>query len=102
MKIREIAVSAFLTAILYLQQVALSPLPNIHLCALLLILYTLYFPKLVFPVTAAYFQEKSVQMVLGGNRRRFRTYLRSPLRYSVFIYRRYSGGCCLLGFGYSF
>lgn len=54
MKIRDIAVSAFLTAVLYLQQVALSPLPNIHLCALLIILYTLYFPKLVFPVTAAF------------------------------------------------
>lgn len=65
MKIRDIAVSAFLTAILYLQQVALSPLPNIHLCALLLILYTLYFPKLVFPITAAFILLEGVTYGFG-------------------------------------
>lgn len=65
MKIRDIAVSAFLTAILYLQQVALSPLPNIHLCTLLLILYTLYFPKLVFPVTAAFILLEGVTYGFG-------------------------------------
>lgn len=65
MKIRDIAVSAFLTAIMYLQQVALSPLPNIHLCALLLILYTLYFPKLVFPVTAAFILLEGVTYGFG-------------------------------------
>lgn len=54
MKIRDIAVAGFLTALLYLQQVVLQGLPNIHLCAPLLILYTIYFPKLVFPVTAAF------------------------------------------------
>lgn len=65
MKIRDIAVSAFITAILYLQQVALSPLPNIHLCALLFILYTLYFPKLVFPVAAAFILLEGVTYGFG-------------------------------------
>lgn len=65
MKIRDIAVSAFLTAVLYLQQVALSFLPNIHLCAILLILYTLYFPKLVFPVLAAFILLEGITFGFG-------------------------------------
>ena len=49
MKLRELIVASFFAAILYLQQVVLSGLPNIHLCAVLIILYAVYFPRLVLP-----------------------------------------------------
>ena len=48
MKLRELVLAALLGGILFIQQVILSGLPNIHLCAVLIILYTLYFPRLVF------------------------------------------------------
>ncbi len=44
--IGKITAAAVLAAILYAQQLALAFLPNIHLCALLIMLYTLCFPKL--------------------------------------------------------
>ena len=54
MKLRELILAAFFSAILYIQQVLLSGLPNIHLCAVLIILYAIYFPKLVFPVVSVF------------------------------------------------
>lgn len=43
--LRKLTFSAILAAVLYTQQVALAFLPNIHLCAVLIMLYTLCFPK---------------------------------------------------------
>ncbi len=45
--LRDISFAAFLTAVLYVQQVALSALPNIQLCTVLLIWYTLHFSRLL-------------------------------------------------------
>lgn len=45
MNLKRIVLSAFLAAILYLQQIVLSGLPNIELCTLLVMLFTLVFPK---------------------------------------------------------
>ena len=44
MKAKEVVVAAFMGALLYVQQVALAALPNIHLCAFLIIMFGLYFP----------------------------------------------------------
>lgn len=43
----ELAFAALLTAILFVQQVALAVLPNVHLCAVLLLWYVVAFPRLV-------------------------------------------------------
>lgn len=43
----ELAFAALLTAILFVQQVALSFLPNVHLCAVLILWYAASFPRLV-------------------------------------------------------
>ena len=45
MKPRELVTAAFMGALLYVQQVALAALPNIHLCAFLILMYALYFPR---------------------------------------------------------
>lgn len=52
--LRKLTLSAVLTAVLYVQQAALSFLPNIHLCALLIMLYTLCFPRQVPLILAAF------------------------------------------------
>lgn len=54
MKLREMILGAFFAAILFVQQVIFSGLPNIHLCAVLIIFYTLYFPKLALPATMVF------------------------------------------------
>lgn len=43
----ELAFAALMTAILFVQQVALSFLPNVHLCAVLILWYAASFPRLV-------------------------------------------------------
>jgi len=45
MKLKQIVLCAFLAAILYLQQLVLSGLPNIELCSILVMLFTLVFPR---------------------------------------------------------
>ena len=45
MKLKRVVLCGFLAAILYLQQLVLSGLPNIELCSLLIMLFTLVFPK---------------------------------------------------------
>lgn len=45
--VMELAFAALLTAILFVQQVALSVLPNVHLCAVLILWYTVSFPRLL-------------------------------------------------------
>ena len=53
----ELAFAALLTAILFVQQVALAVLPNVHLCAVLLLWYVVAFPRLVpliLPMLSAY------------------------------------------------
>lgn len=54
MKLRGLITAAFLTALLYVQQVVLSGLPNIHLTALLVMLYTLLLPREVLLMVAAF------------------------------------------------
>lgn len=65
MKAREVVVTAFLAALLYVQQVSLSALPNIHLCAFLIILYTLHFPRLVLPATIIFILLEGVTFGFG-------------------------------------
>lgn len=48
MKSNNIVILAFLTAILFISQIALSFLPNIEIVSLLIILYTQFFKKKVF------------------------------------------------------
>lgn len=48
MKSSSIVILAFLTAILFISQIALSFLPNIEIVSLLIILYTQFFRKKVF------------------------------------------------------
>lgn len=48
MKSNSIVILAFLTAILFISQIALSFLPNIEIVTLLIILYTQFFKKKVF------------------------------------------------------
>lgn len=48
MKAKDIALIGFLSAILFVSQVALSFLPNIEIVSLLVIIYTLVFKKKVF------------------------------------------------------
>ncbi len=48
MKVRELVVLAFLTAILLVAQVGMAFLPNIELVSLLIIVYTLVYKKKVF------------------------------------------------------
>lgn len=50
MKSNSIVILAFLTAILFISQIALSFLPNIEIVSLLIILYTQFFKKKVFLV----------------------------------------------------
>ena len=45
--VMELAFAALLTALLFVQQVALSVLPNVHLCAVLILWYTVSFPRLL-------------------------------------------------------
>ena len=45
--VMDLAFAALLTAILFVQQVALSVLPNVHLCAVLILWYTVSFPRLL-------------------------------------------------------
>lgn len=52
--LRQITAAALLSAILYAQQVALAFLPNIHLCALLIMLYTLCFPRFTPMILAVF------------------------------------------------
>ena len=54
MKLRNLILTALFGVILFVQQVLLSGLPNIHLCAVLIILYSLYFPKLSFPAVGIF------------------------------------------------
>ncbi len=53
-KTRGIVVAAFLAAVLAASKYALDGLPNIELVSLLIILYTLEFPSLVFPAVYTY------------------------------------------------
>ena len=48
-KTRRIALAALMAAILTVSKFALDGLPNVELVSLLIILYTLEFPKLVLP-----------------------------------------------------
>lgn len=48
MKVKELVVFAFLTAILLVAQIALAPIPNVELVSLLIIVYTKIFRKKVF------------------------------------------------------
>ncbi|MBR6791303.1 MAG: hypothetical protein IKM31_10600, partial [Oscillospiraceae bacterium] len=45
MKLKRVVLCGFLAAIIYLQQLILSGLPNIELCTLLIMLFTVTFPK---------------------------------------------------------
>lgn len=53
-KTRALVTAAFLAAVLTASKYALDGLPNIELVSLLLILYTLEYPKLVVPAVYAY------------------------------------------------
>ncbi len=49
MKSKEVVIAAILAVILFVQQIALSYIPNVHITALLIILYSIYFKKLTLP-----------------------------------------------------
>lgn len=53
-KTRGLVTAAFLAAVLTASKYALDFLPNIELVSLLIILYTLEYPKLVFPAVYTY------------------------------------------------
>ena len=53
-KTRRIALAALMAAILTVSKFALDGLPNVELVSLLIILYTLEFPKLVLPSVYGY------------------------------------------------
>ena len=53
-KTRGLVTAAFLAAVLTASKYALDGLPNIELVSLLIILYTLEYPKLVFPAVYTY------------------------------------------------
>ncbi len=63
--LRSITAAAILSAILYAQQLALSFLPNIHLCALLIMLYTLCFPRLTPMILACFILLEGVTYGFG-------------------------------------
>lgn len=54
MSVKKISVAALLTAIIYAQQVALAPFPNIQLCAVLVIVYTVHFGSMVPMILAGF------------------------------------------------
>ena len=48
MKVKELVIFSFLTAILFVGQIALAPIPNVEIVSLLVVIYTKVFRKKVF------------------------------------------------------
>lgn len=54
LRLQELVAAGLLAALLYAQQVLLSGLPNIHLTALLVMLYAVCLPRLAMPAVAVF------------------------------------------------